>query len=539
MARSGNEYLARQNLQLVHDKPLLYYVIKKSLEFNNADVYVTTDSEEIKELSLMYGSEVIMRPKSLTKQSTTMEDIAFHSLTILSKKNIYYKKCLLISPKFPLIKKSTIKEFFQSLGTNVNTIFGYLNNFDKYQKINNVKKNINQLSDISSHVVDVKKIVSFNCNQFLKSKKFLKPYYGLKLFNYEYFTLLNYHDIGVLETIIKRKKILIRVDGSKKIGLGHVYNMLTILNNFRNDDLLVVMNSSKQLGSNLFKEHLYKIKFFSSRKQLEKILEKFKPDIIFNDILNTSIDYMKFLEKMSCYIVNFEDLGMGKKYSNLVFNPIYISKSKNKNEFYGNNFAAIRDEFRIWEPLSFKAKVNRVLITFGGSDPTNRTQQILKIIQTLGVKQIEFIVILGLGYSHKKSLEPLINSMKKSGFHITVVEKSDFLAKYFRESDFAIASNGRTIFELAALQIPMIAIPVNKRELSHSFVRNSNVGFEIILNNKNSHKKFINAFNQMLDSKKRFYFMKNLKKLDLLNGVNLITHKINQEFEKYKCKNIT
>jgi|APSaa5957512535_1039671.scaffolds.fasta_scaffold00351_24 spore coat polysaccharide biosynthesis predicted glycosyltransferase SpsG/CMP-N-acetylneuraminic acid synthetase len=534
MARSGNEYLARQNLRLVNDKPLLYYIIKTSLEFKNADVYVTTDSEEIKELSLMYGSEVILRPKLLTKQSTTLEDIAFHSLTLLSKKNIHYQKCLLITPKFPLIKKSTIKDFFKNLDIKVNTIFGYLNNFDKSQKINNLKNNIEQLNDISFPVADVKKIVSFNCDQFLKSKQFTKPFFGQKLSNYEYFTLLNYHDIGVLETLLKRKKILIRVDGSREIGLGHIYNMLTILNNFRNDDLLIVMNSSKQLGSNLLKEHLYKIKFFSSHKQLQNIIEKFKPDIIFNDILNTSIEYMIFLKNLSCFVVNFEDLGSGKKHANLVFNAIYFSKSKNRNEFYGNNFAAVRDEFRIWESHVFKPKVNRILITFGGSDPTNRTQQILKIISTLDVKQIEFTVILGLGYSHKKSLEPLINSMRKNGFQIKIVEKSHFLAKYFRESDFAIASNGRTIFELAALRIPVIAIPVNKRELHHSFVLHADVGFQIIPNKKNSENEFVNAFNLMLNPKKRQYFIKNLKKLDLLNGVNLITNKINQEFEKYK-----
>jgi len=62
----------------------------------------------------------------------------------------------------------------------------------------------------------------------------------------------------------------------------------------------------------------------------------------------------------------------------------------------------------------------------------------------------------------------------------------------------------------------------------------ADVGFQIIPNKKNSENEFVNAFNLMLNPKKRQYFIKNLKKLDLLNGVNLITNKINQEFEKYK-----
>ena len=34
----------------------------------------------------------------------------------------------------------------------------------------------------------------------------------------------------------------------KVIGLGHIYNMLTILNQFRNDEILILMNSKKFTG---------------------------------------------------------------------------------------------------------------------------------------------------------------------------------------------------------------------------------------------------------------------------------------------------
>ena len=114
MARSGNQYLARQNLRLVNDKPLLFYILQTCLKFKNTDVYVTTDSEEISELSLTYGAKVIKRPKSLTKNSTSLEEFAFHALLNLSKKNLIYEKCVLLSPQSLLINSSTLELFFKN-----------------------------------------------------------------------------------------------------------------------------------------------------------------------------------------------------------------------------------------------------------------------------------------------------------------------------------------------------------------------------------------------------------------------------------------
>ena len=46
----------------------------------------------------------------------------------------------------------------------------------------------------------------------------------------------------------KKLKILVRVDGGKSIGLGHVYNMITVLSKFRNNEILILMNKKNSLG---------------------------------------------------------------------------------------------------------------------------------------------------------------------------------------------------------------------------------------------------------------------------------------------------
>ena len=70
LARGGSKSIARLNLRLINGKPLLYYILNTALKLKVGDIYVSTDSEEIKQLTIMYGGKVIPRPKFLTKNST-------------------------------------------------------------------------------------------------------------------------------------------------------------------------------------------------------------------------------------------------------------------------------------------------------------------------------------------------------------------------------------------------------------------------------------------------------------------------------------
>lgn len=534
MARKGSDdTISRQNLRMVKNKPLLYYIISTALKFKKADVLVSTDSEEIRELSLLYGAKYIDRPKHLTKNSTSVKSICYDVLQKLDKEKIHYEKCLVLHPKIPLITINTISKFFKNVEKNKFTIFGISDIIDSKlgYEIENSKKPL-KLNPSKNSIAVLNRIVCFDTKQFLrKNGIFNTPFYGLKLSRDEFHSLITYHDFGKFEQILNRKKILVRIDSTVKIGMGHVFNMLTILNHFRNDEILILMHKNKNLGYQQFTENLFNVSFFKSDEELRKILIRFKPDIVFNDVLNTTKSYMKKLQKFTPMIVNFEDTGEGRKLANLVFNPIFEKQKSLSNEFYGAEYACVRDEFRIWKNKTLSKNVKKILITFGGTDPSNITEKTLSIIEKIGIKNIEFTVLLGFGYIHKKIIKEKIKKLQQENFKINLVDSSNFIAKYTRDIDFAIVSNGRTVFELAAMNIPLLTISVNAREQNHNFVPKENVGIKIDYHKTNYSKSLKTSLEKMLNFNNRKKYKKNLTNIDLLNGINIVTQKINSEYD--------
>jgi len=528
IARESGRYdVSKQNLRLVNGKPLLSYVIKTAKESKNCYTIVSTDSDEVKQYAEFYQVPVLDRSKKLTKDDTKLIEIASEALTKLEKKGLKFRKCLILHPHFPLIKKETIQRFFSSLNKKVSIIYGYEKEADyNFAKI---KKNF-ELEPLSKENVKIIKIVSFDCQKLLHIKTDSKIF-GLGISSDEIFTPHNYHQFAYLESVMKRKKIIVRVDADINTGLGHVYNMLTILNNIRNDDILVIMNAKKNLGFKKFKEHLYAVKTYSDENEFWKIIRNFKPDIIFNDILNTTSYYIKKLKKEGIFVVNFEDLGEGRKFADLVFNPIFESKKQMKNEYYGPNYACVREEFRVFKRKKIRKYVKNIAITLGGVDKDNNVLKILSVIRKFKLlENVKIKIILGLGYKQKKKLLGLTNKMNSLNHKIEIVEKVDLLSKHLIDCDFVIASNGRTVLEIASLNIPLISLSVNKREQQHNFVRKFNVGYHIDYT-KNIEDKLKSSIENMMDFSIRKKKIKNLEKEDLRKGITTVTTKIMSEYE--------
>jgi len=98
-ARGGSKRLPNKNILNLAGKPLLYWSIRASLQSKYIDkVVVSSDSQEILNISKQEGAETIKRPDSLSDDTATTFDAVKHTIENLQM----YDYIVLLQPTSPL-----------------------------------------------------------------------------------------------------------------------------------------------------------------------------------------------------------------------------------------------------------------------------------------------------------------------------------------------------------------------------------------------------------------------------------------------------
>ena len=86
-ARGNSKEIKNKNIINFCDKPLIYWTIQQSLgsKYINENVYVSSDSEEILNLSNSYGARIIKRPEELSTDNSTSEIALLHAINNIEK----------------------------------------------------------------------------------------------------------------------------------------------------------------------------------------------------------------------------------------------------------------------------------------------------------------------------------------------------------------------------------------------------------------------------------------------------------------------
>ena len=87
-ARGGSKGIARKNLRILNNFPLIYYSIKLALKISyEKEVYVTSDDDEILNISNLFGAKTHKRAsKNLSNDNTTLDPVINDCYKFVCKK---------------------------------------------------------------------------------------------------------------------------------------------------------------------------------------------------------------------------------------------------------------------------------------------------------------------------------------------------------------------------------------------------------------------------------------------------------------------
>lgn len=118
-ARGGSKGLPRKNIKPLSGKPIIAWTIEQALASRYLDrLIVSTDDEEIAEVSRKYGAEIpFMRPKELAEDNAKGIDVVLHAIDWLMKndRRKQYDLIMLLQPTSPLRKFDDIDKAIELL----------------------------------------------------------------------------------------------------------------------------------------------------------------------------------------------------------------------------------------------------------------------------------------------------------------------------------------------------------------------------------------------------------------------------------------
>lgn len=142
-ARSGSKGIINKNVINLGGHPLIAWSIKAALESKLINqVYVSTDSEEYKQIALKYGATVpFLRPKNISKDNSTDIEFIQHFLGYLKSENKTPELLVHLRPTTPLrnpkIIDKAIKTYQKDKFTSLRSVHKISTPIEKIFKLNN------------------------------------------------------------------------------------------------------------------------------------------------------------------------------------------------------------------------------------------------------------------------------------------------------------------------------------------------------------------------------------------------------------------
>lgn len=527
-ARGGSKGIPRKNVRLMNGKPLIAYSLMNAKAcVAITDTVVTTDDSEVMAIARMHDVEVIERRPELAADHITLDPVIYDALLQMEKKKGYrYDVVITLQATSPLLKSESLNQAVeQFISDNKDTYISVVNQAhlswgkDEQGFFPNYKERLNR-QQLPPNYLETGAF-------FITRREFVteKSRLGKNISVYEVdekeaVDIDTANDWIICEHELKKKRIVFRADGYKERGMGHIYHCLTLAYRMTGQEIMFVTNKNHREGYEKLKNSFLPVHIIQCEEEFYEFLESYQPDVVVNDCLNTTKEHILRLKELAKKVITIEDLGEGALYADAVVNALYNVEAPNPNHYVGSDYVCIRDEFLIRRPKEFSEKVRNVLVMFGGTDPSNLTKKIYQMAKKLQMEepQMEIHFITGSGYPVGEN--QIISDEKEKIFIHNNVQN---VSEYMERADLAFTSQGRTVFELAAMGVPAIVLAQNQREQMHTFAQMENGFLNLGLGRDVTEETILSTFHWLVHTPQ---IRKEMRDLMLRNRLDKSTDRV-------------
>lgn len=529
--------IPRKYVRLINEKPLIAYAIDmaKSSQYVD-DIVVASDDSEIRMIADLFGATNV-RISNEIEDMSNLNAVIYDAL-IQKEKQAFdeYDIVVSLSPDSPLLGVESLNKAIEKFANfGVDSVISVKEDRHlswSYDAENQIFFPLySQRTTRENLPLELVETGNF----LLSRRSFLSPesFLGMNLdvvpvSRVESVKVENYDDFWVAEKHINKKTIAIVVNAFDEIGTSHIYRCLTLASKLIFHDVVFVLNSNYELGVNIIRSYGYNHVLYNNSSEIMDTLHRIGADMVINDVLDTSMEYISALKNNGFYVVNFQDLGPGIEIADLVFNAFYEYDYDADNVFTGHQYYLLRDEFYLQQPKIVTDEVKNVLITFGGVDINNLTEKVLKALVSTGFSKY-INVVLGVGYPNKEEIIDRYSMYNNVIVHENVNSISELMVK----ADIIFTSGSGTMYEACSLGVPSIVLCDNERDLNNAFGNFENGFINLGLGTEVSEEDIINNFNELKDNfELRDEINRKMLAVDLKHGFENVWSKIKVNFLK-------
>jgi len=311
-------------------------------------------------------------------------------------------------------------------------------------------------------------------------------------------------------------KILILTECGGNIGYGHISRCTSVYQAFEEKGLSpeLIVRGEKQIEGLLAGKRYQLFDWINDRALLTRVLADCS--IAFVDSYLASHDLYVYISRHAEKAVYFDDDLRIDYPTGIVINGAISAEGLNypakEGVMYllGTSYFPLREEFCNVPAKEIRREVETLLVTCGSSDMLDLTPAIQTLLNETYPDLRKKIVVTNL-FSNISEIKKLQDKNTELLWDMDAVN----FRSVMQESDLAISAGGQTLYELASVGVPTIAVCVaeNQSRNVSGWSKSGTMEYAGMGNDKGLLSKLDTALDKMMSYEKRFEHSRKSKKL--------------------------